>query len=332
MARNGSGVYSLPAGQPVVTGTTISSTVHNTLMSDIAGALTTSIASDGQTTPTADLKMGGYKLRNLANAAVSTDAVNLGQVQGSAFCISAAGGTADAITATFTPAIASLTNGLTLYVRAGSANATTTPTFTPNSGTVAAKTIVKGAGAAVVAGDISGAGHWLILQYDQTLDKWVLANPATGIAAAYFLARDEKAQGTNGGSSAAGVQTRTLNTQVANTISGASLAANQITLPAGTYRVNAHTPANGPNLVQAWLWNVTDSTATIKGTSENGTLGGGADSASVRSFVNGRFTITSSKVFELRLYTDSVIANTGLGATDSQTTEVYSVFELIKVS
>ena len=30
----------------------------------------------------------------------------------------------------------------------------------------------------MVAGDIAGAGHWLELQYNSTLDKWVLKNPA----------------------------------------------------------------------------------------------------------------------------------------------------------
>lgn len=96
---------------------------------------------------------------------------------------SAAGGTADALTASFVPAVATLINGMSLYVRAGSANATTTPTFTPNSGTIAAKTIVKGAGAALAAGDIAGGGHWIEVQYDLTLDKWVLLNPATGVSA-----------------------------------------------------------------------------------------------------------------------------------------------------
>ncbi|MCM8595123.1 hypothetical protein [Accumulibacter sp.] len=251
-------------------------------------------------------------------------------LQGAYFNRATAGGTADAITATFTPAITALTNGMILYVRAGSANTTTAPTFTPNSGTVAAKAIVKGAGAVLTAGDVSGAGHWLVLQYDQTLDKWVLANPATGIAAAYFLARDEKSSGTNGGSSVAGVQTRTLNTVSANTISGASLSSNQITLPAGTYRVRAHSPSSGCNLVQAWLWNVTDSTATVRGTSENGSQGGGSDPCSVRSWVEGRFTLSATKVFELRMYTDSVYSNTGLGACVSQGTEVYSVVEIFK--
>lgn len=49
MSRNGSGTYTLPAGNPVVTGTTISSTWANTTLSDIQNALTQSIAADGQT-------------------------------------------------------------------------------------------------------------------------------------------------------------------------------------------------------------------------------------------------------------------------------------------
>ena len=93
-----------------------------------------------------------------------------------------AGGTADVITADFTPNVA-LTNGTTVIVRAGSANATTTPTFAPDG--LTAKTIVKGNNLALVAGDIAGAGHWLELNFDTVLDKWVLQNPyTTGLPAA----------------------------------------------------------------------------------------------------------------------------------------------------
>ncbi|WP_169737389.1 phage tail protein [Desulfobulbus elongatus] len=102
-------------------------------------------------------------------------------VQAQAHTSSAAGGTADAITASFTPAIGALTNGMMLLVRAGAANATTSPTFTPNSGPITAKTIVKGNGLPLVAGDIAGAGHWLALQYDSALDKWALINPASSV-------------------------------------------------------------------------------------------------------------------------------------------------------
>jgi hypothetical protein len=89
-----------------------------------------------------------------------------------------AGGTADAITAAFTPAITTLTTFTRVWVRAGSANTTTTPTLTIDA--TAAKTIVKGNNLPLVAGDIAGAGHWLEFDYDSTLDKVVLLNPALG--------------------------------------------------------------------------------------------------------------------------------------------------------
>ena len=89
-----------------------------------------------------------------------------------------AGGTADAITADFTPNVA-LTNGTTVIVRAGSANTTTATTFAPDG--LTAKTIVKGNNLALAAGDIAGAGHWLEMNFDTALDKWVLQNPTYGI-------------------------------------------------------------------------------------------------------------------------------------------------------
>ena len=49
MSRNGSGTYTLPAGNPVVTGTAISSTWANNTLTDMATALSGSIAADGQT-------------------------------------------------------------------------------------------------------------------------------------------------------------------------------------------------------------------------------------------------------------------------------------------
>jgi len=80
MSRNGSGTYNLPAGNPVVTGTTISSTWANTTLSDIANALTGSLATDGQTTATGNLKMGNNKITGLADGTLTTDATTLGQV------------------------------------------------------------------------------------------------------------------------------------------------------------------------------------------------------------------------------------------------------------
>jgi len=80
MSRNGSGTYTLPAGNPVVTGTTISSTWANNTLTDIATALTGSLAADGQTTATGALKMGANRITGLANGLASTDAVTLAQL------------------------------------------------------------------------------------------------------------------------------------------------------------------------------------------------------------------------------------------------------------
>ena len=128
----------------------------------------------------------------IADAGLAPTGASLTQVaaavrtlmQKQAASISVAGGTADAITAAYSPVIAALVNGMTLQVRAASVNATATPTFTPASPAIAAKTIVKGNNLPLVAGDIAGAGHWVELRYDATLDKWVIANPAKGISSA----------------------------------------------------------------------------------------------------------------------------------------------------
>jgi hypothetical protein len=92
-----------------------------------------------------------------------------------------AGGTADAITAAFVPVVAALVSGMIVYVRTANPNTAAAPTFTADG--TAAKAIVKGNGQALVAGDIAGGGHWIELQYDVTLDKWLLLNPANGVNA-----------------------------------------------------------------------------------------------------------------------------------------------------
>jgi hypothetical protein len=77
MSRNGSGVYNLPASNPVVTGTTITSSWANSTLSDIANALTGSVAADGQTPITGNLNMGTNKIQNLADPTLAQDAVTI---------------------------------------------------------------------------------------------------------------------------------------------------------------------------------------------------------------------------------------------------------------
>lgn len=56
MARNASGTHSLPTGNPVVTGTAISSTVHNATLSDLSTEITDSLSRSGKGGMTAPLR------------------------------------------------------------------------------------------------------------------------------------------------------------------------------------------------------------------------------------------------------------------------------------
>jgi hypothetical protein len=91
MSRNGSGTYTLPAGNPVVTSTTISSTWANNTMNDLAAALTDSVAADGQTPMTGDLDLNTNKIVNLADPTLVQDAVTLNFLQAGTYTIN--GGT-----------------------------------------------------------------------------------------------------------------------------------------------------------------------------------------------------------------------------------------------
>ncbi len=79
MSRNGSGTYTLPAGNPVVSGTVIATTWANNTMNDLASAMTDSVAADGQTPMTGPLNMNSNKVTNLATGTISGDGINFNQ-------------------------------------------------------------------------------------------------------------------------------------------------------------------------------------------------------------------------------------------------------------
>jgi hypothetical protein len=76
---NGSGTFTLPAGNPVVTGTTISSVTTNNTNNDIANGLSNAVTRNGQSPPTANLPMGGFHLTGLSAGTASGDSVNYEQ-------------------------------------------------------------------------------------------------------------------------------------------------------------------------------------------------------------------------------------------------------------
>lgn len=111
------------------------------------------------------------------NAAEKADIAN---VQQGTYLACIGGGSGDAMTGYFSPALDALQNGQVVHVRACGTNSSATPTFRADE--MAELAIVKGYNQPLAAGDIAGDGHWLDLLYDSYLNKWVLQNPAKGIA------------------------------------------------------------------------------------------------------------------------------------------------------
>lgn len=142
----------------------------------------------------------------------------------------------------------------------------------------------------------------------------------------YILIEDHKSSGTAGGGSSTGsfIQ-RDLNQEVEDTGNNATVASNQVTLLAGTYRFKGSTPAYYSNEHQCQLYNVTD-TAVVgyPGTNSFSNIG------VTRSECAGRFTITSSKVFQLQQRLGYARATDGLGQPAGWGTEVYSRLEFWK--
>lgn len=152
------------------------------LSSTIAGAIVITPPANAANTVSIGIAKSSSEL--FVDIDSSVNGVSAAQIQQSLFNSASAGGTADAITASFSPAItqAVLSQGtVTLTVWPTAANATTKPSFTPAE-TIAAWTIVKGNGQALAIGDIAGPGHPITLQGNWAAKQWVLLNPATGVS------------------------------------------------------------------------------------------------------------------------------------------------------
>ena len=141
--------------------------------------------------------------------------------------------------------------------------------------------------------------------------------------------RDEKSAATNGGSSSTGTQTRTLNTVVTNEITGASLSSNQITLPAGTYFIDAYATAYKTSQNVISFYNVTDSSNGIFGRNNYASA---SDAVSSNNTLAQRFTISAQKVFELRHYVAAGRSSNGLGVANGSNTNIYSDVLIWKIA
>lgn len=142
MAFNGSGTFSRTNGtysgstvwaQDKNAGRKIVASYHDSHDQDIADGLTGCLTKDGQTTPTANIPLGGYKITNLGAGTARTDAARLATVQDNAVnYLGTVGGTANALTGSLTPSITAYANGQRFVFITAAENTAATPTININ--------------------------------------------------------------------------------------------------------------------------------------------------------------------------------------------------------
>lgn len=175
MAFNGSGTFNRTNGVNTGSGlwqqdrddaTNILSTRHDTHDQDFADGLTNCVTKDGQTTPTANLPMGGFAHTNVAAATLRTQYGRVSQIQDGAFCWGGtATGSAGAFVIAVSPSITAYASGQTFRFIA---NHAPTGATTVNVNSVGAISVVKEDGAtAINAGDIK-SGQVVEVCYDST--------------------------------------------------------------------------------------------------------------------------------------------------------------------
>jgi hypothetical protein len=177
LSYNGSGTFQInTAGQPVVTGTVISSTAFNSLTSDLATGLSTALTKDGQTTVTANIPMSNFKITGLGAATAAADAVRFSQLQGSADKLLTVTGT-DTYVATASPALTAYAAGNLFSLVVPNTN---TGASTINIDGLGAKAITRTGSTALVAGDMI-ATEVVIVVYDGTRFQLINANSFTNL-------------------------------------------------------------------------------------------------------------------------------------------------------
>lgn len=189
MPRDGSGTFSRSNGTNTGAttwaldrdaGTKITAARHDSHDEDVATALTASLAKDGQTTPTANLPMGGYKHTNVAVATARTDYARASQLQDNALAWGGtSGGAANVQTLTLSPAITAYAAGLRIQFIAGFSNSGST---TLNVNGVGAKTVYKYTSAtALVANEILSGGIYEVIYDTSSGGRWILLNPSVPV-------------------------------------------------------------------------------------------------------------------------------------------------------
>ncbi len=140
---------------------------------------------------------------------------------------------------------------------------------------------------------------------------------------------ETQAAGTQGGTNVLNTWTkRTLNTTLLNEISGCSVSSSVVTLPAGKYLCRAFAPFVFTGTTKIRLRNTSDGTTTLVGSGTYSAAGAGVYAA-----IDGYFSISATKNFEIQYYTGVVQATYGLGIASGSDSEIFTtvVFQQIGV-
>jgi hypothetical protein len=283
MSYNGSGTFVInSAGQPVVANTVISATTFNALTADLANGLTTCITKDGQTTPTANIPMGGFKITNLATGTAATDAATVAQIQSNGAALVTVTGT-DTLTGSLTPALVAYVTGAVYYFVAP---ATNTGAVTLNIDTLGAKNVTRDGTTALVAGDIV-SGEMVAVVYDGT--RFQLISPVNSFTNL----------NVSGTLTVAG--TATLNGNVAI----GDAAADTI-----NFKSSGWTLTNNVSVIGTWADIGTITTADINGGTIDGTTIGGGTAAA------GTFTTATATTGNITTVNATTVDSTNLEVTN----------------
>lgn len=302
------------------------------------------------------------KVDNLIQHLMANRAAALDDLAG----VNTVGGTADAITITTAQTYASLATGLVVAFKAGSAN---TGAATVNVDSLGAKAIRRQGDTALEASDILANGrYWLVYDasYNSAAGAWILfnseysrlqlldeddmsSNSATKVPsqqsvkayvdsntellfdAMFLFARDEKSNGTDGGTkNNATWDKREIGTIRNNSISGASAASStQITLPEGTYMTISRAPAYAIGMHKLRIYDNTNGNVLLVGGNFHAPSG-----QQTTADISGKFAVPSGGAnVSLDHWSTNSKTTDGLGlAVSSGAIEVYAELSIWKVA
>jgi len=157
---------------------------------------------------------------------------------------------------------------------------------------------------------------------------YAASNP-TGSSFAIFSV--SQSAGTNGGTATSGSFIKIgLNTTVVNGIASCTLTSGVISLPAGTYTVQASNPFCGVNDCKIKFYNTSDSADVIIGTSGSQS---GTATQTIRTELLGVFTSAATKNYELQYRVSATLASYGLGINNSfSVAENYALITITKTA